>query len=175
MTTTLSATTRTVGARIRRLATQFTACPVALAVTWIVLLSWLVRIALFPITFVAESLVDDWFPPPLKGANLFKMIATGLILAPVLETFFNQWLVFRIAARVRLLPARPLLTITLSALTFCALHFYSVSYMVSTFGMGIVLGAAFWLRGAGRQPFWIVASAHAVLNGVAILIMITQK
>lgn len=161
-----------VTARCRRWAEQFAACHYACAIAWVVFLSFVMRIVFLPFILAANAMSGDPFQDagPFKEASLIAMGVIGLVLGPIIETFLNQWLIFRIAVKLRLLPARPFLVIIVSGLLFGLGHTYTPGYVVSAFGTSLVLATAFWLRGAGRQAFWILVASHAVLNCVALIV-----
>jgi len=161
--------------RFQRAARWFVACHWFLAVATVVVLSLVVRMLLLPLSQLADYLFGVWHPSPMTNASLGKMIIGGLILGPLLETWLGQWLIFRLAEKVGLLPQRAMPVIFVSTGLFGLMHNYSAGYIVRAFGVGFVLAGSFWLLGGKARAFKIVAGAHALLNSLAFLADVYQR
>jgi hypothetical protein len=156
-----------VPAMIRSFPRWFAGAHFVCAVMVVVSAAFVARVVVWPACWLIDSVSGSWAAGPMQQAGASRIIFEGLLLAPLMESLVGQLLVFRMAAKFRLFPARPWLTIVLSSVIFGAMHFYSAGYILSATAVGLVLAAAFAFAGAGARAYWIIAVAHAFINAVA--------
>jgi hypothetical protein len=125
--------------------------------------------------FLTAHLGGIWYPTPAMKDRALPLAFALVIVAPLSETFLHQWLVFWAAAKMHLLPKHLMLTIAVSAVLFGAAHFYSAGYILSATGSGFVLAAAFWAYGQNWKAFWMLVTAHAIINGVATILTLSSR
>lgn len=101
-------------------------------------------------------------PVSLSTMSLGWRLVLASLVAPLVETAIFQWV------PIRKLGLRWYWGVFLSALMFGLSHWYSLSYMLATFMVGLVFAYGFAARDAATgKPFLLVAVTHAVHNGVA--------
>lgn len=129
------------------------------------------RIAGLPLVLAAHALFGKTDAgPDVRNSSLTEAVLLAMVLAPLLETLLSQLAVLRLLGKISALRDRPWIPILISALLFAGMHCYSIGYMVNTFGVGLVLAVAFQVAGRTGRAFWVVAGAHACLNGLFTLI-----
>ncbi|NJK83368.1 MAG: CPBP family intramembrane metalloprotease [Saprospiraceae bacterium] len=85
-----------------------------------------------------------------------------VVIAPLMETFLFQYLVFLIFDFFKLNKA---VIILVSAALFASIHYYSWVYILFTFGSGLLLGYIYWLcQLKSLRPFILVFSLHGLYN-----------
>jgi hypothetical protein len=123
------------------------------------------RVAGMPLVMLAQALFgESTAGPGLDDASLFKVIAAAVVLAPLIETLICQLLVQHLLGKIPALRARRWIPILISGLLFAAGHWYSISYIANTLGIGVVLALAFQVAGPAGRGFWVVAVSHGCLN-----------
>jgi membrane protease YdiL (CAAX protease family) len=104
--------------------------------------------------------------PSVKNSGFIKIIIEGIVIAPLLETFIFQKLIFDFfhhKIRIRFI-------ILLSAAFFGLSHFYDLSYIINTFFIGIILAVAYALwNGKKITPFWTVVTIHLLHNFIILV------
>lgn len=109
--------------------------------------------------------------PSLKQSGIIKIILSGIVLAPILETLIFQKLFFdflKTKIRVRFI-------ILISALCFGLSHFYDLSYVINTFFIGIILAIAYAFWSSKKiSPFWVVVTIHLLHNLIVLVVEITS-
>lgn len=100
-------------------------------------------------------------------------IALGSIIAPFIETFINQWLVYKLLSRYT---SNNNLIIIISAVFFGFLHWYSIGYIIATFLIGIFLMVAFinW-EGAGISKYMMTVIIHMIHNTLMLILSSITK
>ena len=124
---------------------------------------------------LAYSFVKDldiiWFDFPdwKEGKILFFIFA--VIVAPVFETWFCQYLPYFLLNKVKYLKERSYLILLISALFFGLNHFYSLFYIIYGILMGVVLMYGYMIKiKSDKKTFVLIATCHSFLNlGVSIL------
>lgn len=92
----------------------------------------------------------------------------AVILAPLVETFLFQYLIFLILDNLKISKKWVILT---SALLFALTHNYSLLRIFHAFGGGILFGYTYWLcQLKYRYPFLVVLLMHASYNLYVFLI-----
>ena len=94
----------------------------------------------------------------------------GIILAPILETFINQHLPFKLMQKWSWTKNKYGLYILVSAIVFGLLHTYSLQYMIFAFSGGLILAYMyfFYSKTPGKS-FGSTTLIHAIKNSVAVL------
>lgn len=111
-----------------------------------------------------------FFTTPLQqGNSLESMLLSDVIIAPIVETFIFQWLIFILLKRWKVFRNNVRLIIILSALFFGATHCYDIFYMVFVFFIGLIYMAVFVSKSDKiKQAFWIVVLIHAFDNLITL-------
>ncbi len=125
---------------------------------------YIVRQVTLPIGYHLNEHWGEWLDSPLSNSSAGDKAFAALVVAPLVETLICQWLVFRIAIALGLLPRISWLVVILSGLCFGATHFYSPGYIFVTFFDGLVLATGFLFSGKMARAFWVVCLAHAIFN-----------
>ncbi|HYK76875.1 MAG TPA: CPBP family glutamic-type intramembrane protease [Daejeonella sp.] len=95
-----------------------------------------------------------------------------IIVAPIVETFINQFGVFRIFNRIKITQGKQGWIILISASIFGLTHTYSLSYMIFGFSMGIVLAYIYYLfHHTPLKAFWTTALIHSFRNLTAAVLL----
>lgn len=138
----------------------------------------LLTLALFTIAIlfnIAYSFVKDldiiWsdFPDWQDDTIIFFILA--VIIGPLFETWFNQYLPYYLLSKVKFLRERSYLILLISALFFGLNHFYSLFYIIYGILMGVVLMYGYMIKiKSDKKTFILIATCHGLLNlGVFIL------
>jgi hypothetical protein len=107
-----------------------------------------------------------------NGPNTTSWILV-IILAPILETFFNQYLPFKLFQNFTWTRNKYGLYIFSSAIVFGFMHTYSLQYMIFAFSVGLVLGYTyFFYSKAPNKAFWSTTLIHALRNSFVMLIAV---
>jgi Type II CAAX prenyl endopeptidase Rce1-like len=126
------------------------------------LLTWLMTILSIPVRMLAGEVSGDSHIP-------HDSIFGAVILAPLVETFINQYLVFKIFQRAKSLKNRYLWYMCVSAVFFGSLHFYSLGYIIFAIGVGLVLAYIFYLyRRDVSKAFWTTVLIHVLYNAAIL-------
>lgn len=100
-------------------------------------------------------------------------IFIGLLSAPFIETFFNQWLLYKILIKYT---SNHLVIIFISALLFGLGHSYSLNYMFITFISGILLMIAFiYWEGPGISKYMMTVIIHMIHNTLMLILSLIFK
>ena len=97
----------------------------------------------------------------------------SLIVAPIVETLIFQFLVMNVLMRLipDKFPCKLYVVFCVSAGLFGIVHFYSISYIVFAFLVGLVLSYTYYYFSANKNiAFWSVVLVHAMRNGVTLLL-----
>lgn len=124
----------------------------------------------YPVAGLIDERLGKWITLPPFEFRRWHFVVLGLVVSPIVETFFFQFLIFKGASFVGALRRQPWWVVVLSAVIFGGQHFYSAgSIFISTFVGGVFAGG-YLLAGAKRRAFWVVTAAHAIVNLVALVV-----
>lgn len=133
-------------------------------------LSFLVSFLLNVVIYLIGIETEHVLTPSLKHSGIFKIILMGVFLAPIIETFIFQKLLFDFLSdkiKVRFI-------ILISALCFGFSHFYDLVYVINTFFIGIIFAIAYTLwKKRNITPFWIVVIIHLLHNLIILLVQMS--
>ena len=105
-----------------------------------------------------------------NGPNTTSWILV-IILAPILETFFNQYLPFKLFQNFTWTRNKYGLYILTSAIVFGLGHTYSLRYMIFAFSLGLILGYTyFFYSKTPKTAFWSTTLIHSLRNGFAFFL-----
>ncbi|MBR8237979.1 CPBP family intramembrane metalloprotease [Burkholderia sp. AU42008] len=108
--------------------------------------------------------------PEIVKYDLLTRLLVGSLAAPIVETFLFQWLPIRLIRRT--FGGSAWSATGASALVFSATHGYSVLYVAVALWGGLIFATVFVLRDyPGGRPFLVVATAHAVRNTLASILI----
>jgi hypothetical protein len=114
--------------------------------------------------------------------NIFEEILYAIVLAPLIETFIFQSLVFTVSRQFQWLKDREILTILISATCFGLAHaiyniyyaIYNIYYAISGFVVGIILAYSFSIYTKKKENEYIVVTLiHSFLNMISIIFSYT--
>lgn len=129
--------------------------------------TWCTTLIFFPLMHLSNIFLGNSDSGP-DMKNWFLVI----IVAPIIETFINQFGVFRIFNSIKITRGKQGWIILLSAFIFGLTHTYSLSYMVFGFSMGIVLAYIYYLfHHTPQKAFWTTALIHSFRNLTAIVLL----
>jgi uncharacterized protein len=143
------------------------------------MLTFLVTIFSIPIAFFKDSLPDISYRPnepsfDFKNNPILDFLMV-IVIAPLLETLLNQYLVIEILSTIKYFKKRKLLVVMLSAFIFGVVHSYSISYMINMFFVGYILAIAFLLKMKQGYAFGYVTFIHAIRNFVVFIFVWIEK
>jgi membrane protease YdiL (CAAX protease family) len=99
-----------------------------------------------------------------------KLWIVASIIIPVLETFFNQYLPFKLMQSWHLTKNKYGLYIVISAIIFGLCHCYSIQYMIFAFSVGLVLGYTYcFYSKTPKIAFWSTTLIHGLRNSIVFL------
>lgn len=131
-----------------------------------------------PLYYLYLSKYDILFMPTpnetLMILPLYRQILEAVVLGPLLETLSCQHWMYLLLSLNGWFNRHKVAIILLGALIFGILHFFSISYIIYTFFMGLLFMSAYILR-LNKNPYWTVAVIHALTNLFAILIDPVEK
>lgn len=108
-----------------------------------------------------------FFPDPADmGLPVVAMFFMAVIVAPLLETALFQALPFWIFYRFATFRQHRWIMVLIMALIFGSQHYYTVSYILITTGIGAVLMYAYIIKWQ-RHAYWNVVALHAIWNAIA--------
>lgn len=138
----------------------------------LLLATYALLLVVIPILLLIFSFADNpsfhRTPNMRDDAAIFRAI----VLAPILETFFIQFLVFKVFQLFNNRRCYDGWYILTSAILFGIMHTYNIPYMINTFFIGIVL--AYGIYFYKRQPakaFWTVTLIHALRNAISTILV----
>ena len=141
------------------------------------LLTYLAQIPTLIIMGLAPDSVESLTSPGVKAlqeGNLFYVIARLVILVPIFETFFLQYLPIIL---INKFSKNKYLQVAISAILFGLSHPYSVVYIIFATFVGVVFATGFILRKESRttgEAFWATALTHGLANMVSVLAIFTD-
>lgn len=93
-----------------------------------------------------------------------------IILAPFIETFINQWLVYKIVSSYT---ENKIIIILISSMFFSLLHGFSYERIIVTFFQGIFLMIAFiYWEGKTTSKYMITAIIHLIYNSILFTLLL---
>lgn len=127
--------------------------------------SFLIVCCVLPVVFISEKIMGE----NTEGPDLTSWI-TIIIIAPIFETFLNQYLPFKLMQNLSWTKNKYGLYILVSAMVFGLMHTYSLQYMIFAFSVGLILGYTyFFYSKAPQKAFWSTTLIHALRNSFTIL------
>lgn len=95
---------------------------------------------------------------------------TVLCIVPFVESFIAQFLLIELFCRVVFFKKKPHYAIFLSALMFGLLHYYSLYYMLYTFGVGFILCSFYYfVRYRKGNAYLHTCLIHFIINLIVLL------
>lgn len=133
------------------------------------LYSFLIVFCALPLLILANLLLGENTNGPEIDSLKFAIYAVTIV--PVLETFLNQYLPFKLMQKLNCTRNKYGLYIFASAIVFGLCHTYSLQYMIFGFSIGLILGYTyFFYSKTPKLAFWSTTLIHSTRNGLAILI-----
>jgi uncharacterized protein len=109
-----------------------------------------------------KDIVWRAFPDDIDPFILFFLVVW---VAPIIETWFCQYLPYYFLNKVKYLRERPYLMLLLSALFFGAGHYYSLFYIIYGFLAGFILMYGYMVRiKTDKNTFYLIAITHSLVN-----------
>jgi len=106
--------------------------------------------------------------------SIGALIVISIFIAPFLETFIYQSLVFGVLGKVSFFSENQVLIILLSAILFGLGHDYSKLYIIYGMLTGLVLAYGYSLFQWRKEgPYLMISALHAFRNLVAVILYIT--
>jgi len=119
-----------------------------------------------PLLFAAES-IDPGNENGPNGLSIFSIV----VMAPFLETTFNQYLPFKLMQAFSWTKNRYGIYMIGSALIFGLCHWYSIHYIISASAVGLILGYTYlFYSKTPKKAFWSATLIHAARNGLTVII-----
>ena len=101
--------------------------------------------------------------------SIIETIYLGVFVAPIVETFFFQFLLFKLLSKYFKVQNQTI-CILLMSFVFSQFHWYHWLYVIMTFFSGLILNTFYIkLHGKNKYVFWITALLHALYNLYGIL------
>ncbi|MBL6991538.1 MAG: CPBP family intramembrane metalloprotease [Bacteriovoracaceae bacterium] len=100
-------------------------------------------------------------------------LMVSLILAPIIETLFDQLLVIKLSRFIKVFKKHPSLSILLSAIIFGLGHSYSTLYIIQTFFVGIIFAYVyvfFEKRYDDKHAFLALSGIHSLRNLISNIV-----
>ena len=134
------------------------------------ILSFICTFLIVALFFVFFNFFNLTFPnstQPFNNTNAITKFISVCFLAPLLETFFFQYLLID---GLKWKVSKNYL-IVISACLFGLSHFYSIPYMIKTFIIGLVFGVCYlnWLK-EKPNSFMVTASVHSLYNLIVFVV-----
>ena len=141
--------------------------PYWLQITIFFLLSLLIAIGAIPFKVVIDKVLGENISAQ-KTNSWFVII----IIAPLFETFINQYVPFKIFQNYDWLKTKYGLYILSSALVFGLMHWYSIQYIIFAFSVGLVFGYSyFFYSKTPIKAFWSTTLLHSLRNTLSFLLV----
>ncbi len=115
--------------------------------------------------------LNIWFsdPPLFIDRPGWSRFITGVVIAPVIETYIFQVIIYKVLRRSRFFRHNVRYIILVSAFLFGIAHCYHLFYMIGIFLSGIVFMAAYLSKlDDKKKAFWLVVLIHALANAMTI-------
>lgn len=141
--------------------------PYWLQITIFFFLSLLIAIGAYPFKIVIDKVLGETVSAP--KTNSWFVVG---IVAPVFETFINQYLPFKLFQNYDRLKNKYGLYILSSAIVFGLMHWYSIQYIIFALFVGLVLGYSyFFYSKTPIKAFWSTALLHSLRNTFSFLLI----
>jgi len=119
-------------------------------------------------SFIFSNLFPNGGSIGFKFDSLAEEIVAVVLIAPVLETFFIQYLI--ITETLKYSKDNTLLALFISSSIFGLSHYYSIPYVVNTFFAGLTFGTLFLSQTPNfKRGFIYVLITHASYNIFALI------
>lgn len=136
---------------------------------WFVI--WL-TVSVFLIALVANCIIElfrdkdiIWYQFPYEEQNLIVLFIVTVLIAPVFETFLNQYLPYYLLSKITYLNERKCIILISSSIFFGLIHFYSLFYMLYGFVMGLIFMYAYMERiKTDIKTFYLITLSHFLFN-----------
>jgi uncharacterized protein len=129
-------------------------------------LSIALNILIIPILWATHQIVQDEGLVRINASHF-----RALIIAPVLETFLYQHLIYKLSHAFSATRGKQVVYILFSSLLFGSVHPYSASYFIFAFTIGLVLSYTYFFYSNDlKTAFWSTAFIHFLRNLLATLI-----
>jgi len=130
-------------------------------------LSLLIALGAIPFRIIIDKVLGENISAP-KTNSWFVL---GII-APLFETFINQYVPFKLFQNYDWLKNKYGLYILSSALVFGLMHWYSIQYIIFAFSVGLVLGYSyFFYSKTPIKAFWSTTLLHSLRNTLSFLLV----
>ena len=127
--------------------------------------SFLIVISVLPFIIMTDIMVGE----NTEGPDLSSWFII-IILVPILETFINQHLPFRLMQKWSWTKNKYGLYILISAIAFGLIHTYSLQYMIFGFSVGLILAYMyFFYSKTPMRSFWSTTLIHGLRNSFVFL------
>ncbi|MDR2805456.1 MAG: CPBP family intramembrane metalloprotease [Dysgonamonadaceae bacterium] len=106
------------------------------------------------------------------GLSATEMVVVIVFIAPLLETFFCQYLIFELFTKGLKLK-NDIVCLLLMSLIFALLHHYNWLYMVAAFVGGVLLNTLYIIlrkRIGGVRSFFLTVLFHVLYNSLAEIV-----
>jgi membrane protease YdiL (CAAX protease family) len=134
-------------------------------------LSFLIVFSVIPFLILTDSIIGENNNGPDFELGIGSWILV-VIIAPILETFLNQWLPFKLMQKWSLTKNKYGIYILISAIIFGLCHTYSLQYILFAFSVGLILGYTyFFYSKTPKLAFWITTLIHGLRNLTTFLII----
>ena len=141
--------------------------PYWLQITIFFFLSLLIAIGAYPFKIVIDKVLGETVSAP--KTNSWFVVG---IVAPIFETFINQYLPFKLFQNYDRLKNKYGLYILSSAIVFGLTHWYSIQYIIFALFVGLVLGYSyFFYSKTPIKAFWSTALLHSLRNTFSFLLI----
>lgn len=124
----------------------------------------------YPIAGLIDEHFGKWITLPSFEFRRWPFVVLALVICPLLETLFNQLLVFKVAYLSKRFRQHRWMVVVVSGLLFGSHHFYSAGYIFLTTCVGMVFAAGFLLSATYWRAFWVVSAARCAANLVGLAI-----
>lgn len=110
----------------------------------------------------------------IMTVGLGRQLLEVVIFAPLIETLIFQKWFYNLFSLIGWLNRYKIFIILISAVAFGLIHFYSLSYIIYNFFIGVLLMFTYIIRIENR-PYWTVAILHGLMNLFSIFIDPVEK
>lgn len=101
--------------------------------------------------------------------SLLETVFLGVFVAPIVETFFLQFLLFKLLSEYFKIKNNIICILTMSFI-FSQIHWYHWLYVIMTFFSGLILNKFYvTFHSSHKNIFWITALLHSLYNLYGIL------
>lgn len=127
----------------------------------------LIPFCIFCFVKIFFPLIEHTEGPFKNTSSISYKFIVAIILAPIMETFVFQYLVF-VSLKNKI---KPIFIIIISALLFGLSHYYDFFYILNTIYIGLILALAYYnWNGKRINKFWMVVSIHSLHNLITLVV-----